>query len=79
MWETGALQRVRAVSLTPKGEKLIAPVFRKHAAEIKKVFADASPKELRTLETVLKKLASVPRIWGPESIQSVYANDEIAV
>jgi len=47
--------------------------------EIKKVFADASPKELRTLETVLKKLASVPRIWGPESIQSVYANDEIAV
>jgi DNA-binding MarR family transcriptional regulator len=44
------------VSLTAKGKRLIAPVFRKHAAEIKKVFADASPKELRTLETILKKI-----------------------
>jgi len=49
-------RRVRVVSLTPNGKKLIAPVFRKHAAEIKKVFADASPKELRTLETILKKI-----------------------
>src|SRR5258707_1468594 len=49
-------RRVRIVSLTPKGKELIAPVFRKHAAEIKKVFADASPKELRALETTLKKI-----------------------
>jgi MarR family 2-MHQ and catechol resistance regulon transcriptional repressor len=49
-------RRVRVVSLTPKGQRLIAPVFRKHAAEIKKVFADASPKELRALETTLKKI-----------------------
>ena len=49
-------RRVRVVSLTPKGKGLITPVFRKHAAEIKKVFADASAKELRTLETVLKKI-----------------------
>jgi len=49
-------RRVRVVSLTPNGKKLIAPVFRKHAAEIKKVFADASPKEFRTLETILKKI-----------------------
>jgi MarR family 2-MHQ and catechol resistance regulon transcriptional repressor len=49
-------RRVRIVSLTSKGEELIAPVFRKHAAEIRKVFADASPKELRTLETILKKI-----------------------
>ena len=49
-------RRVRVVSLTPKGKRLIAPVFRKHAVEIKKVFADTSPKELRTLETTLKKL-----------------------
>jgi len=35
---------------------LIAPIFRKNAAEIKKVFADASPKELRSLETILKKI-----------------------
>jgi MarR family 2-MHQ and catechol resistance regulon transcriptional repressor len=49
-------RRVRVVSLTPKGKRLIAPVFRKHAAEIKRVFAGASPKELRALETALKKL-----------------------
>ena len=49
-------RRVRVVSLTPKGKRLIAPVFRKHAAEIKRVFADASPKELRALETTLKKI-----------------------
>src|ERR1700747_2284301 len=48
-------RRVRVVSLTAKGRRLIAPVFRKHAAEIAKIFADASPKELRTLETILKK------------------------
>jgi MarR family 2-MHQ and catechol resistance regulon transcriptional repressor len=49
-------RRVRVVSLTAKGKDLIAPVFRKHAAEIRKVFADASPKELRNLETLLKKI-----------------------
>jgi MarR family 2-MHQ and catechol resistance regulon transcriptional repressor len=49
-------RRVRVVSLTPKGKGLIAPIFRKHAAEIRKVFADASPKELRALETILKKI-----------------------
>jgi len=49
-------RRVRVVSLTPKGRELIAPVFRKHAAEIRKIFADASPKELRSLETILKKI-----------------------
>ncbi len=49
-------RRVRVVSLTAKGKELIAPIFRKHAAEIRKVFADASPKELRTLEATLKKI-----------------------
>ncbi len=49
-------RRVRIVSLTPKGKRLIAPIFRKHAAEIRKVFADASPKELRALEMTLKKM-----------------------
>ena len=49
-------RRVRVVSLTPKGKELIAPIFRKHAAEIGRVFADASPKELRALETMLKKI-----------------------
>jgi len=49
-------RRVRVVSLTPKGKELIAPIFRKHVAEIKRVFADASPKELRALEVTLKKI-----------------------
>jgi MarR family 2-MHQ and catechol resistance regulon transcriptional repressor len=49
-------RRVRLVSLTPKGKRLITPIFRKHAAEIGRVFADASRKELRTLETILKKI-----------------------
>ena len=49
-------RRVRIVSLTPKGKALIAPIFHKHAAEIKRVFADASPKELQALETTLKKI-----------------------
>ena len=49
-------RRVRIVSLTLKGKELIAPVFRKHAAEIRGVFANASPNELRNLETKLKKI-----------------------
>jgi len=49
-------RRVRVVSLTPKGKELIAPVFRKHAVEIRKMFADASPKEVRSQETILKKM-----------------------
>jgi len=49
-------RRVRVVSLTSRGEELIGPVFRKHAAEIRKMFADVSPKEVRSLETILKKV-----------------------
>jgi hypothetical protein len=37
----------------PNRVELIAPIFRKHASEIRKVFADASKKELRALEATL--------------------------
>jgi len=57
-------RRIRVVSLTPKGKKLIAPVFRKHAAEIRKVLADASPKELRALATTLKKIGKHAETLG---------------
>jgi MarR family transcriptional regulator, 2-MHQ and catechol-resistance regulon repressor len=57
-------RRVRIVSLTPKGKELIAPIFRKHAAEIRKVFADASPKELRVLEATLKKIGKLAESLG---------------
>src|SRR5882762_7854292 len=49
-------RRVRVVSLTSKGKELIAPVFRKHAAEIGNVFADATPREVRSFEMILKKI-----------------------
>jgi MarR family 2-MHQ and catechol resistance regulon transcriptional repressor len=49
-------RRVRVVSLTSKGKELIAPVFRKHAAEIGNVFADATAKEVRSFEMMLKKI-----------------------
>jgi hypothetical protein len=45
--------------------------FRKHEAEIRKVFADASPKELRALETTLKKIGKRAESLGPESIHGV--------
>ena len=48
-------RRVRMVALTKSGKDVILPVFRKHSAEIGTVFADANPKELQMLETVLKK------------------------
>jgi MarR family 2-MHQ and catechol resistance regulon transcriptional repressor len=60
-------RRIRVVSLTQKGKELIAPIFRKHAAEIRKVFSDASQKELRTLETILKKIGKRAQSLGSES------------
>ena len=48
-------RRVRIVALTKSGKELIVPIFRKHSAEIGRVFADVNPKELQILEKVLKK------------------------
>jgi MarR family 2-MHQ and catechol resistance regulon transcriptional repressor len=48
-------RRVRVVALTKRGKDLIVPIFRKHSAEIARVFADANPKELQVLESVLRK------------------------
>jgi MarR family transcriptional regulator, 2-MHQ and catechol-resistance regulon repressor len=48
-------RRVRIVALTKAGKDLIAPVFRKHSADIGKLFGDVSPKELQAFESVLKK------------------------
>src|ERR1700756_1716043 len=57
-------RRVRVVSLTQKGKRLIAPIFRKHADEIREVFADASAKELRVLESILKKIGKRAQSLG---------------
>jgi MarR family 2-MHQ and catechol resistance regulon transcriptional repressor len=53
--ESPADRRVRIVALTKSGKDLIVPIFRKHSAEIGRVFGDANPKELQILESVLKK------------------------
>jgi MarR family 2-MHQ and catechol resistance regulon transcriptional repressor len=49
-------RRVRSVALTPRGKGLIVPAFRKHAAQMKGVFSELSPEELRDLEVALKKV-----------------------
>src|ERR1700738_3771054 len=64
-------RRVRIVSLVPKGKALIVPIFRKHAAEIRKVFADLSPKELRALETTLKKIGKRAESLATESTKVI--------
>lgn len=53
--ESSEDRRVRIVALTKSGKDLIVPIFSKHSAEIGRVFADASPKELQILERVLKR------------------------
>jgi MarR family 2-MHQ and catechol resistance regulon transcriptional repressor len=49
-------RRVRTVSLTEKGRRVFLPVFRQHAALIKRAFQDVSPEERRRMEEVLKRI-----------------------
>src|SRR2546421_381847 len=49
-------RRVRLVHLTPHGKRVIAPVFRAHAATMEKVFAGLSRDELRQFEQQLKRI-----------------------
>src|SRR5437660_9331069 len=49
-------RRVRMVALTPRGKRVIRPVFRGHAATMEKVFAGLSTDELRQLEERLKRI-----------------------
>jgi MarR family 2-MHQ and catechol resistance regulon transcriptional repressor len=48
-------RRVRIVALTSRGKDLIVPAFRKHAGQMKAVFSELSPEELRGFELALKK------------------------
>jgi MarR family transcriptional regulator, 2-MHQ and catechol-resistance regulon repressor len=54
--ESGEDRRIRIVALTPSGRKLIAPVFRKHANDIKKIFSVLTTDEMQQLEELLKKI-----------------------
>jgi MarR family 2-MHQ and catechol resistance regulon transcriptional repressor len=49
-------RRVRIVALTPRGKDLIVSAFRKHSGQMKRVFSELSPEELRGLEVALKKV-----------------------
>jgi MarR family transcriptional regulator, 2-MHQ and catechol-resistance regulon repressor len=54
--ESESDRRVRTVSLTEKGRRVFVPIFRQHAALIKRAFQDVSPEEQRQLEEVLKRI-----------------------
>jgi MarR family transcriptional regulator, 2-MHQ and catechol-resistance regulon repressor len=49
-------RRVRIVALTSRGRDLIGRAFRKHSGQMKRVFSELSPEDLRGLEVVLKKV-----------------------
>ena len=54
--ESGEDRRVRIVALTPRGKDLIAPAFRKHAGQMRRVFSELSAEEIGGLEEALKKI-----------------------
>src|ERR1700687_5324615 len=47
---------VRIVALSARGKDLIVSAFRKHSGQMRRVFSELSPEELRDLETALKKV-----------------------
>ena len=49
-------RRVRIIALTTRGKDLIVPAFRKHSGQMRRVFSELSPEELRCLEVALKRL-----------------------
>ena len=49
-------RRVRIVALTPRGKKLIVSAFRKHSGQMKRLFSELGPEELRCFEVALKKV-----------------------
>src|SRR6201990_2279594 len=54
--ESGEDRRVRIVALTQRGRNLIAPAFRKHAGQMRRVFSELSPEELLSFEVALKRI-----------------------
>jgi MarR family transcriptional regulator, 2-MHQ and catechol-resistance regulon repressor len=54
--ECSSDRRVKTVSLTEKGKQRFLPVFRRHAALIKRAFQDLSSEDLQHLEAALKKV-----------------------
>ena len=53
--ENPADRRIRLVALTESGRALILPIYRKHVEDIRQVFADFTPSDIRQLERLMKK------------------------
>jgi MarR family 2-MHQ and catechol resistance regulon transcriptional repressor len=54
--ESAEDRRVRIVALTPRGKDLIVKAFRTHSGQMRKLFSELSPEQLRNLEVALKKI-----------------------
>jgi MarR family 2-MHQ and catechol resistance regulon transcriptional repressor len=48
-------RRIRLVALTDSGKALIRPIYRKHVEDIRQLFADFTPSDIRQLERLMKK------------------------
>ena len=48
-------RRIRLVALTETGKALISTVYRKHVEDVRQVFADFTPSDIRQLERLMKK------------------------
>jgi MarR family 2-MHQ and catechol resistance regulon transcriptional repressor len=48
-------RRIRVVALTERGKALIVPIYRKHVEDIRQVFADFTPSDIRQLERMMKR------------------------
>jgi len=48
-------RRIRVVALTDRGKALILPIYRKHVEDVRQVFADFTPSDIRRLQRLMKK------------------------
>ena len=55
-----------AMRITEKGCRVFVPIFRQHAALIKRAFQDVSPDEQRQMEEVLKRIERRAEDLGEE-------------
>ena len=68
--------RIRVGALTAKGQRLIVPIFRKHAADIQQVFAFRAPR--KRLEADWQACRSTSRDIS-KSLNRPYLNDGVSV
>ncbi len=57
-------RRVRTVALTPEGEKVIAPVYRRHAALLERVLEPLTTAQRVSLEAMMKEIGKRAETLG---------------